>query len=87
MTLDQILNMEKHAGRAINAIQSVGVNAEAYDSLQRVEDLLAEVRHFAVCWDDQRRLSDNNQIDPIQARNTRDEIINRLVTFIVPSRF
>ena len=87
MTLDHILDMEKYGCRAINALQAIGLKPDAYNSLNRLEDLVANVRHFAVCWDDQRRLEDAGEMPSGAAEQIRQQLTDELLRYLIPTRF
>jgi hypothetical protein len=86
MNLQQIIDMEKRGFTAINTVQSLPIQPEFDKSLDLLIATLAEIRHFAVIWDDQRRREDIGDIDAIKARDIRDEAINRLATHLIPTR-
>lgn len=87
MTLDQIIDAERQATRAFNAARMFATDGAMRDALARAEAILNEVRHFAVCWHDNRTMDDAHTIDAIDARNQREALTNRLVSCMVPARF
>ena len=77
-TVTEIILAERETTRAINAVRGYVEDGQTRRALSEAERILAEVRHFATCWDDNRNGEDTAA--------ARDAIINRLVTALVPSR-
>lgn len=86
MTLDQINAAERMGHRAIRAVHPFVENAVARDALERVEFILAEVRHFAQCWADIRDEEDSKGVDAETARRAHQAAIARLLTSVAPAR-
>lgn len=86
MTIDQIIEAERQARRAFSAVSAFVETGSVRDALARAEQVLAEARHFAVCWEDNRKLEDEDKLHPTEARRMREVIIDRLVTNLVPTR-
>ena len=81
MELQRILQAETCLRRIESRLGSL-LEREAAKELQDACFLLAEVRHFAVCWDDSQRLA--AQTTPTNTANFRADIIHRLIQTIQP---
>jgi hypothetical protein len=86
MDLKQIIRAEDMGGRAISAVKRFVENGTDKQALAHVGFILAEVRHFAVCWEELRAREDKKEILPQQAQEGRAELERRLARAMVPSR-
>lgn len=86
MTLDQITAAEHLGGRAIRAIRPFVDKGADRDALNRAEYILAEVRHFAICWNETRQQEDDKLINADEATRQRQDVIQRLTSYCAPSR-
>jgi hypothetical protein len=86
-TLSQFIRMEDMGTRATNAVRRFVESADDRAALNRVDALLAEVRHFAVAWDEIRTWEDKGKVSAESAADMRKALENRLVSHCVPDRF
>lgn len=80
MTLDQIIQLH----RTINSLSArlVPVLDEDYrEALDKAASILAEVRHFAVCWEDSVK---GGFVGDERGREIRQACIDRLVQVVRP---
>lgn len=86
MNLKQILVAEQLGGRAIRAVRPFLERGPDKDALDRAEFILAEARHFAVCWDDLRQREDDLSNNADESTKFRQALILRLSTSLAPDR-
>jgi hypothetical protein len=82
MQLEKIKQIELEM-RVLEARLAPCLNQEARFALQDTCWILAEVRHFAVCWD-QVETDLKEGRDPERCRDEREEAITRLVNAFRP---
>ena len=84
MTLQGIIAVERQLAVLSSRLGSV-LEPEARASLERAESWAAEIRHFAVCWEDAAALEKSGERDSVErARNYRQASIDRLLSNFKP---
>jgi hypothetical protein len=81
MELQRILQAETCLRRIESRLGSL-LEREAAKELQDACFLLAEVRHFAVCWSDSQEMVAQGRLT--NAMNLRDDITHRLTQTLQP---
>jgi hypothetical protein len=84
MTLDQIIEAERQAGRVMKAIRSFTTDGDIAQSLNLAELILSEVRHYAVSLADIRNREREEGFEPKDAAFMREEACKRLAAFLEP---
>ena len=78
MRLTEIIDIERHMGALTGRLAPL-LEPEHREALERTLHMLAEVRHFAVCWEDASSIEiESRQID------YRKRSVDRLVQALAP---
>lgn len=84
MTLDQIIQVERAATRIESRLCGI-LDPDIGKDLQTLRFWAAEIRHFAVCFDDIDKAQAAGQMDQERGADHREEAITRLVQVFRPN--
>lgn len=84
MNLQQILDTER-AAATLEARLTPLLERDMGNHLNTLRFWAAEIRHFAVCWDDSVKAQAVGQMDEVQAGAYRQASIDRLVQTFRPN--
>lgn len=77
---------EVAATTAIKAARTFSLEQGFDLSLSNAAQILAEVRHFAYCWDDNRENVASGAVNGVVGARIEAQLIERLVLFCKPER-
>lgn len=83
MNLQQIINIERNIASLESRLAPL-LEPDTRDALNRTRGWAAEVRHFAVCFDDIDKAQAAGQMDQDRGAQLREEAITRLVQSFRP---
>lgn len=85
MHVKEITQAVETASRAFRMAKTFA-DADVKADLNRMDYVLAEVRHFAFIWDETRTAEDGEHIAAADATKRRQEAISRMIAAVAPGR-